>query len=312
MKLRLGTRASDLAQAQSRRIARHLVARGHEVEFVLIKTEGDRDQTRPFLDLGPAGLFVRALEDALLDSRIDLAVHSFKDVPSLTPSELAIAAMPERLDARDRLILQAHAHDPEGAGGLPIRQGMRVGTASARRVALLRALRPDLEVGLLRGNVPTRLAKLTGVPFDAILLATAGLLRLDDATALGEIPDFSRREFVEVDLDPTRFVPAASQGALALQIRAEDEAAWSAVHPLDDAPSHRAVHAERRLQALVEAGCQVPFGAWCEAQPDGVSLALHGFLERDGRARWTHTTGVDPDALAQVALAELLGEGAPS
>ncbi len=312
MNLRLGTRASDLAIAQSRRIAQQLAQRGHSVDLVPVKTEGDRDQARPFAELGPAGLFVRALEEALLDGRIDFAVHSYKDLPSLSPDGLVVAAMPERMDVRDRLLVRREAvddsPDPDRAW-LPLRSGASIGTAAARRTALLADLRPDIEVRLLRGNVPTRIQKLREGQFDAILLASAGLQRLDAAATLGQIEPLDRSAFLEVDLDPVRFVPAPSQGALALQVRANDAPVRQAIAELDQVDAHQAVQVERELLARVEGGCQVAFGAWCERRAG--QWHLHGFLERDGEHRRVAVEHPDRSELVPVASQALLGEAQP-
>ncbi|MCA9001241.1 MAG: hydroxymethylbilane synthase [Planctomycetes bacterium] len=311
MKLRLGTRGSDLATSQSKRIVRRLEALGHEVEMVIIKTEGDRDQVRPFVELGPAGLFVRALEQALVEDRIDLAVHSYKDLPSRSPKELIVAAMPERMSQSDRLLIAEHAHDASQKGPFPLKPGSVVGTASARRIALIQELRPDLKTSLLRGNVPTRLQKLRDGQFDAILLATAGLERLDEAVDTGDAQPLDRSGLIQIDLQMDAFVPAPSQGALALQARVKDTATREALAELDDVKEHRAVAVERRLLALVDAGCQVPFGAWCKTDPETDDLELHAFLERDGSYRRARVRGVDVESLAQDGFAMLL-KGAPA
>ncbi len=306
MKLRLGTRGSALATSQSKRILRRLEALGHEIEIVIIKTEGDQDQVRPFVELGPAGLFVRSLEKALVDDRIDFAVHSYKDLPSLSPDSLVVAAMPERMSQCDRLLINKPSHDPDSKGVLPLHEGCSVGTASARRLALIDELRPDLMPGLLRGNVPTRINKLRSREFDAILLATAGLERLDEAVEKGDAEPLDRSDLVEIDLDMEVFIPAPSQGALALQTRIDDTATREALMALDDAKEHRAVACERRLLALVDAGCQVPFGAWCKTESDSDQLTMVSFLERDGVRNRARVQGTDIEALAQESLALLL------
>jgi hydroxymethylbilane synthase len=311
MKLRLGTRGSALATSQSKRIVRRLEAHGHEVEIVIIKTEGDQDQVRPFVELGPAGLFVRSLEQALVEDRIDLAVHSYKDLPSRSPESLIVAAMPERMSQCDRLVIAESAYDPDRSGPFPLRENCVVGTASARRMALIQELRPDLSSALLRGNVPTRLQKLRDGKFDAILLATAGLERLDEAVQIGDAEALDRSGLIEIDLDMEAFVPAPSQGALALQARVADQATRDALMALDDAREHRAVALERRLLALVDAGCQVPFGAWCKADSKTDKLTMVAFLERDGSRRRARVEGTDIESLAQECLATLLG-GAPA
>ena len=307
MKLRLGTRGSALAMTQARDIAARLIALGHEPEIQVIKTRGDGDQVRPFAEVGAPGLFVREIERALLDGEIDVAVHCYKDLPSDSPAGLVIAAMPEREDTRDVLFVVPGAHAPD-AEGLPLVQGARVGTASARRQALLRHLRPDLSYELLRGNVPTRIDKLMRGEFDAILLAAAGIARLDRAAERGEGPAPSREGLIEVALDPKSFVPAPSQGALALQVREDDASVRGAVGALDEPAGHRAVRAERELLALVDAGCQVPFGAYAELLPTG-SLALHAALEVEGELRRGRTEGDEPETIAAEAFAQLLPEG---
>jgi hydroxymethylbilane synthase len=302
VRLRLGTRGSALARTQSATVARALEALGHAVELVRIETAGDRDAARPFAAVGAPGVFVRALEEALLADRVDLAVHSYKDLPSLSPDELMVAATPPRADARDRLLVAPHAWDERAA--IPVRAGARIGTASARRIALLAEMRPDVAPEFLRGNVDTRLARLGAGGFDAILLAAAGLDRL--AGGGGARPSEAVRA---VELDPAVFVPAPAQGALALQVRVGDAATRSAVERLDDAAARRAVTAERALLALVEAGCQAPFGAYARATPDGADgdrLELFAVLARDGRLRRAHAAGGDPVALARTAFAALL------
>ena len=177
MKLRIGTRGSALALAQSGEVAARLRAHGHEAELVVVSTTGDRVTDRAFADVGAFGVFVRELEVALLDGTIDAAVHSYKDVPSRMPLGLVIAAVPERIDAADLLLVRRDALRPE-RGALPVTLGARVGPSATRRRALLLDERPDLVPGLLRGNVPTRVRMLTDGKFDAIVLAAAGLARL--------------------------------------------------------------------------------------------------------------------------------------
>jgi hydroxymethylbilane synthase len=299
--LRLGTRGSTLARTQSGTVARALEALGHAVELVLIRTEGDADTSRPFAEVGAPGVFVRALETALLEERVDLAVHSFKDLPSRSPAELVVAATPRRIDPRDRLLVAPGAWEPD-AEALPLVRGARVGTASARRIALLRDLRPDVATAFLRGNVPTRLARLAAGEYDAILLAAAGLDRLAEA---GEARPAQGIRALE--LDPTLFVPAPSQGAVAVQVRAADAATRAAVAQLDDPATRRTVTVERRLLELVQAGCEAPFGA--HALPVDGRIELHAVLERDGRLRRARAVGDDADALARVAHEALLSEG---
>jgi len=304
VKLRLGTRGSALAWTQSSTVARALEQHGVEVEMVRIKTEGDRDQARPFAEVGAPGLFVRALESALIDGRVDLAVHSYKDLPSDSPDELVVSATPPRADARDRVLIAPSAFGAD-AGPIPLRRGARVGTASARRIALLGELRPDVTAEFLRGNVDTRLQRLADGDFDAILLAAAGLDRLAAGGGARPSPELHARE-----LDPSLFVPAPSQGAVCVQVRRDDADAIVATKKLDDAETSRAVAVERRLLALVEAGCQAPFGAYARATGTG-KLELFAALERDGRLRRAHVAGGDAEVetLARAAYDRLLAAG---
>jgi hydroxymethylbilane synthase len=263
VRLRLATRRSKLALAQASAVARNVEAAtpGVTVELVPTITTGDRT-VGPLADAGGKGLFVKEVELALLDRRADFAVHSMKDVPVTMPlvdqAELVVAAVPERADARDVLVTRNNAAD---LAALP--PGATVGTSSPRRAALVRDLRPDLVVLPLRGNVDTRLAALDAGQFDAILLAAAGLARLG-------ISRFT-------PLDPTRFVPAAGQGALAVQCRADDAATVEVLAKLNDAAVRRDVSAERQVVDELDGDCHSAIGA---SVLDGV---LHTFFERDGR-----------------------------
>ncbi|RMF73981.1 MAG: hydroxymethylbilane synthase [Acidobacteria bacterium] len=304
MKLRLGTRGSRLAMIQARWVARRLERDGHEPEIVVIRTSGDRVQDRAFAQVGTQGVFSAEIENALVERRIDVAVHSYKDLPSKSPDGLVVAAVPERVDPADRLLARPDALDEGGA----LRRGARLGTASARRTALWRALRPDVEIGLLRGNLPTRVARALDGTFDAVVLAAAGLDRIDRAAQDDPELALDRSGLVERRLDPEVFVPAPSQGALALQVRADDAGVREAIEAIDDREAHRAVRAERELLARVEGGCQVPFGAWCVAATDG-TFTLRAVLERGGRLRRARADGDDPLALVDAVWRELTAGG---
>lgn len=300
MKLRLGTRGSLLARTQSGHMADRLRANGHHVELVIIETAGDRDRTSAFADIGTFGIFVREIERHLVDGSVDLAVHSFKDMPTRgRPEELVIAAVPERRDAADVLLVRPGALDP-GGGVLGLAAGARVGTSSARRRAQLSALRPDLALGPLRGNVPTRVRKVREGAYDATLLAAAGLERLSSGPEALDLDGVVVRR-----LDPEVFVPAPAQGALALQVRADRRDVLEAVRALDDPAVARALAAERTLLGLVEGGCDLPFGAWARAE--GGSLRLSAVLETDGALRRTERTGTEPEAVALAAWTALTG-----
>ena len=222
-KLKLGTRGSDLARTQSETIAAALRRAGYDVELTIIKTSGDQNQTALFGSIGPQGVFVREIEQALVERRIELAVHSFKDLPTSSPAELVVAAVPARIDPADLLLVRRSAL-ADGDDWMPVAQGARVGTASARRRVWLRHFRPDLEIEPLRGNVPTRVRKLAEGAFDAILLAAAGVERLQAEQRLAGLDDIEVRR-----LDPRRFVPAPAQGALALQCRRDDASVLAAL-----------------------------------------------------------------------------------
>ena len=249
--LRLGTRASALAMAQSGGVAATLVAlTGQDVELVEITTRGDTDPGA-IAQIGGTGVFVSALREALLAGQIDLAVHSLKDLPTAPADGLALAAVPPREDPRDVLC------SPAGLtlGELP--EGARVGTGSPRRAAQLRALGLGLEVVPIRGNVDTRLKTAIAGEVDAVVLARAGLARLDRLDAVSEV------------LDPIQVLPAPGQGALAIECRAGDEHRYAA---LDDPATRACVLAERALLAALEAGCTAPVGALADLADDEIYL----------------------------------------
>ncbi len=296
MRIRIGTRGSRLALTQTRMVAAMLARHGHESEIVIIKTAGDSDHIRPFAQVGEPGVFVREIETALCEERVDLAVHSYKDVPSKSPERLVIAAVPERVDTADRLLVRAESAVP-GLLPLPLRPNAKIGTASARRLSLLKHLRPDVTTELLRGNLPTRVRRVVAGDFDATLLASAGLTRLDREAEKDPEQRLDRTGIHEVRLDPEVFIPAPSQGAVAVQVRRDDAGALAAAAQIDDVPAHRAVRAERALLVRVEGGCQVPFGAWCQALPDG-RLRMTAFLERGGTMFFGEATATDPEEVA--------------
>ncbi len=240
--LTIATRGSQLALAQARWVAGRLeeLEPGLKVELLVIKTTGDKILDAPLAQVGGKGLFVKEIEDALLDGRADLAVHSMKDVPSDLPAGLVLAAVSRREDARDVLV----SHHGGGLEGLP--PGGRVGTSSLRRQAQLLALRPDLAIEPLRGNVETRLRKLEELKLDAVVLAMAGLNRL----GLKNLP--------AQPLDANLVIPAVGQGALGLECRAGDPATRERAGRLNHDDSQVCVAAERAFLARLEGGCQVP------------------------------------------------------
>ena len=308
MNLRIGTRGSALARAQANDVARRLEAAGHTTEIVIITTLGDQATDRAFTDVGAFGIFVREIEAALITGRVDVAVHSYKDLPSQSPAELVIAAVPERLDAADVLLVRDDVSDP-GRGPLPLRRGARVGTSAARRKAWLRALRPDLAVELLRGNVPTRVRALVEGRFDAIVLAAAGLARLERAPGNDRL--VLPQGIVCVRLDPALFVPAPAQGAIALQVRRGAIAVHAAVAGVDDPTTSRALLAERAALRLAEGGCTLPFGAWCRKNPDGTLTLLAALGRDDGTVVRAQSTNGEPETLAAAVWTELMTASDP-
>jgi len=294
--LRIGTRRSKLALAQSgmmqRAIGRALGVPDAEIEaavpLVEIVTTGDRIQDRRLLDLGGKALFTKEIEEALLDGRIDIAIHSMKDVPAVQPDGLCIAAIPEREDARDAFI----SRDFAAFDQLPM--GARLGTASLRRQAQALALRPDLKIEMLRGNIDTRLRRAADGEFDAILLAVSGMTRLGVTDPI--------RETLSLDA----FLPAPGQGALAIQTRAADiDAPWAAA--LNHADTALAVAAERGAMQALEGSCRTAIGA--HALIEGGTLRLTTeMLSPDGSARWRRVGDLaEPTVEAARTLGRRLG-----
>jgi hydroxymethylbilane synthase len=257
--LRVGTRASLLARTQTQLVLDAFAASSPDVpvETILVSTEGDRS-AQPLEQIGGTGVFVSALREALLAGRIDVAVHSFKDLPTAPAPGITVAAVPPREDPRDALCAR------DGLSLLELPTGARVGTGSPRRAAQLRALDLGLEIVPIRGNVDTRLAKV-GAGFDAVVLAVAGLHRLGRTGAITEL------------LDPIQVLPAAAQGALAVECRESDEDARALLAPLDAHPTRAAVAAERSLLTALEAGCTAPIGALAEVT-EGEDGVLEVFL----------------------------------
>jgi hydroxymethylbilane synthase len=241
--LRIGTRGSALARTQSGMVAAEVErATGVPSELVTVRTLGD-DHPGPLAQMPQPGVFVSALRDALLAGDVDVAVHSMKDLPSAPVAGIVLAAVPPREDPRDALVTA----DGRGLADLPA--GARVGTGSPRRAARLRALRPDLELVDLRGNVDSRLARVTDGELDAVVLAVAGLARLDRTSVIAEI------------LAPERMLPAPAQGALAVECRSDDAATRGLLAAIDHRPSHLRALAERAVLAAVNASCASAIGA---------------------------------------------------
>nr|WP_281432282.1 hydroxymethylbilane synthase [Desulfatitalea alkaliphila] len=289
--LRIGTRGSQLALWQARWVQQSILEQwpGTTVELVIVKTQGDKILDVPLAQVGGKGLFVKEIEEALLDGRIDLAVHSMKDMPAALPEGLHIAAVPLRENPLDALISLRHA----SLADLP--QGARVGTSSLRRGAQLLHQRPDLTIDPLRGNVDTRLKKLETTELDAIVLAAAGLTRLGLA------------DRITAHIAPDIMLPAVGQGALCIEARNNDGATKQLLAALDHRPTHVAITAERAFLHRLEGGCQIPLAGHATLEND--QLQLTGLVaELDGSRMVRATNRGAPDQAAALGrqLAETL------
>jgi hydroxymethylbilane synthase len=330
-KLILGTRGSKLALAQSEMIAAQLRAAhpGLDVELQIISTKGDRVLDVALSAVGDKGLFVKELEQALLDNSVDLCVHSCKDLPSQLPAGLTLAAFPERADARDMVVFNAeretqYAKSAEAAGvalfTLPfaLPTGAVVGTSSLRRASQLRAVRPDLVLRDVRGNVDTRLRKLAEGKYDALILAAAGLDRLGLVGADGTISS-DGVTFTAQRIPTTEMLPAVAQGILAIECRADDAHTLEYLAVLDHGPSRAAALAERAFLRRLEGGCQVPIAANAvcsmqQAESGVATLVLKGLVASlDGttivRGGLSGASG-DAEALGTTLAEQLIAEGA--
>ncbi len=294
MELIIGSRGSKLALWQAEWVRSRLTSldAGVEVRVEIIKTSGDVMRDVPLSTIGGKGVFTKELEQALLEGRIDIAVHSLKDLPTIIPEDLTIAAITVREDARDALVLRAGV-EHEGAALKQLPAGACVGTSSQRRLSQLKHLRPDIEVKDLRGNVDTRLRKLDAGWYDAVILASAGLRRLG----------FEQR--ISAAIPIPEMLPAVGQGALGVETRAADEATIRLVAQLDDTPTRAACMAERAFLRSLGGGCMVPIAAHGVA--DGHRLRLEGLVAETTGVRVIRDS-VEGDALDAEMLGERLAE----
>lgn len=293
--LRIGSRGSQLALWQANHIADRLRAQGREVSIEIIRTTGDAMQNLTFAQVGTKGMFTKEIEDALAERRIDLAVHSLKDLPTTLAEPFTLAAIPERVDPSDAFV------SIEFGSFAALPSGSRIGTSSLRRQAQLRAQRRDVEYVEFRGNVDTRLRKLAEGQVEAVILAAAGLERLN------------RTEHIRECFPALILCPAAGQGALAVETRANDAETIQALNFLEDSATRFAVTAERATLAALGGGCQVPIGVYCQhagrrfliagvvATPDGSTVL---------RAELEHQEGRSPEALGEKLAQRLLEQGA--
>lgn len=291
---RIATRRSQLAMWQAEHVAARMIAAGAAVELLPMVTQGDRILDVPLAKIGGKGLFVKELEAAMLEGRADLAVHSIKDVPMALPAGLSIAAILTREDPRDAFVSNRHGT----LAALP--PGARVGTSSLRRQCQIRAMRPDLELLDLRGNVNTRLARLDAHHYDAIVLAAAGLRRLGMAARIAEA------------LEPGMLLPAVGQGAIGIEIRDDDRELHALLGALHDADTARCVLAERALNRALQGGCQVPIAA--HATLEGATIRLRALVGAVDGTRILHAGGSGPrdapEQLGESVAAQLLADGA--
>jgi hydroxymethylbilane synthase len=293
--LRIGTRGSALALWQARSISEALRAiAGVQSELVIVKTSGDKFQQTSFSEIGTKGVFIKELEDALLERRVDLAVHSMKDVPTEIPGGLTIAAICKRQDVRDALLSTSAA----SLARLPA--GARVGTSSLRRKSQLLYARSDLQILDLRGNVDTRIEKLKRGDYDAIVLAKAGLDRLGLSANISEV------------LSTDVCLPAAGQGAIGIEARAEDAESLEILSALNDGETRSGVEAERAVLAGLEGGCQVSIGVWGRVESGKLMLEV-AVLSPDGAQRMREKSSCAPEdavALGERVAAKMLDQGA--
>jgi hydroxymethylbilane synthase len=291
--LRIGSRGSILARWQAEFVRKQLFQlTGVEAEIIIIKTSGDKMQQQPLTQLGGKGIFIKELEEALLEEAVDLAVHSVKDIPTETPGRLHFPAVCRRDDVRDCLV--SHT----GTVLANLKQGARVGTGSLRRQAQLRHYRPDLDFRELRGNVDTRLRKVESGEYDAIVLSKAGLDRLGWSQKITEP--------ISTDIS----LPAVGQGAIAIQSRVSDREADEFLSKLDDMETRTAIIAERALLSALQGGCQVPLGAW--ARVERGELVMEAVVcSVDGAQYVREKATAPPDQAAQLGehLARVLVEG---
>ncbi|HYL82600.1 MAG TPA: hydroxymethylbilane synthase [Candidatus Angelobacter sp.] len=287
--LRIGTRGSLLAKWQAEFVRKKLfAATGMEPEVIIIKTAGDKMQQAPVMQIGSKGIFIKELEEALLEETIDLAVHSVKDIPTEVPSRLMFPAVCKRDDVRDCLVGSTLAN---------LRHGARVGTSSLRRQAQLRHIRPDLDLRDLRGNVDTRLRKVESGEYEAVMVSKAGLDRLGFSQRISEV------------LAPEVCMPAVGQGAIAVECRLRDAEAGDLLAPLDDPETRAAIVAERALLSALQGGCQVPMGAW--ARLERGELVMDACVcSVDGGQYVKQRAAAPPDQAAQLGehMARLLIE----
>lgn len=289
--IRIGSRGSDLALWQANHVKEQLEKLGCSVEIIVIKTQGDNIQHLGFDKLEGKGFFTKEIEQALLDNHVDLAVHSHKDLETTPPEGLIIAAVSEREDPADLLLISRRSLDEEKMWNL--KEGAIVGTSSARRKSQVLRFRHDVKIHDLRGNVPTRIQKLRDGQFDAILLAKAGIDRLQ----------IDLKEFYALRLDPTDFVPAPAQGVLALQIRNSDADLFNLLQKMNHTDVQKRIAIERKILNLMQGGCQLPLGVYCDE--NHVVYVSHATNWEEG-SNWYEYVSDELEGLAELIAEDLV------
>ena len=295
-KIIIGSRGSDLALWQANQVKKQLEGLGNEVEIKVIKTQGDRIQHLSFDKLEGKGFFTKELEEALLNEDVDLAVHSHKDLPTENPDGLVISAVSDREDSADILLIRKECTDSNEKWNL--KNGAIIGTGSARRKAQLSHYLKDIELKDLRGNVPTRINKLREGQYDAIMLAAAGVKRLEL-----DVSDLHIER-----LDPKEFVPAPAQGVLGLQTRLNDTELAKILSNLNDEDVARRISVERRILNLFGGGCQMPLGAYCEADVNSLTVWCARAKTWESHVSYSIVSGVDSELMAKESVAKLVDE----
>ena len=288
--IRIGSRGSDLALWQANHVKRQLENLGHTVDIKIITTQGDAIQHLSFDKLEGKGFFTKEIEQALLDKSIDLAVHSHKDLETTNPEGLIIACVSERENPADLLLMNKDAVDDQEEWLL--KQNAVIGTSSARRKSQVVGFRPDLQIKDLRGNVPTRIQKLRDRQYDAILLAKAGVDRLQ----------IDLSEFEVVVLDPTEFVPAPAQGVLGLQIREEDQSLFEVLQKMNHPEIQKRIAVERKVLNLLDGGCQLPLGVYCD---ENHKVYVSHTPSWEEGANWYEYEAEDLTNLAEIIVEDL-------
>jgi hydroxymethylbilane synthase len=288
--IRIGSRGSDLALWQANHVKNQLEALGNTVAITIITTQGDAIQDLSFDKLEGKGFFTKEIEQALLDKQIDLAVHSHKDLETNNPEGLIIACVSERENPSDLLLINKNAVDQQEEWSLKL--NAIIGTSSARRKSQVVGFRPDLKINDLRGNVPTRIQKLKDGLYDAILLAKAGVDRLQ----------LDLSDFEVVVLDRTEFVPAPAQGVLGLQIREEDESLFEVLQQMNHVEVQKRIQIERKVLNLLDGGCQLPLGVYCDEEN---KVYVSHTNQWENGASWYEYEADDLENLAEIIVEDL-------